>query len=69
VNGYAVEKKVIKETITDAKVLADNGFDVSKVTVTITKVDPTLVKTIGEAEKKVYFNEKTQIRVTKVKVA
>ena len=67
VNGYNVTKKVIKETIIDPVMLQKFGFDLNRVTVTITKIDPKLVRVIGEAEKKVYYTEKPVIIVAKSK--
>jgi predicted phage-related endonuclease len=66
-SGYVIEKKVVKSTITDANVLVKNGFDVSKVTITVTRIDPTLVKTIGLAEGKAYFSETETVCVSKQK--
>jgi hypothetical protein len=67
VDGYTVEKKVIKETITDPGELAKCGFDLAKVTVTITKIDPVLVRTIGEKENKLYYKEIERIVVSRAK--
>jgi hypothetical protein len=67
VDGYTVEKKVIKETITDPSELVKYGFDVSKVTVTVTKIDPVLVRTVGEKENKLYYREVDRIVVSRNK--
>lgn len=67
-SGYVIEKKVVKTTIIDANELVKNGFDVSKVSVEITKIDPTIVKRIGEQEGKKYYAEKPTIFVSKEKV-
>ena len=63
VDGYTVIKRLVKYTIVDPAQLFKNGFDIAKVTVTTTKVDPTLVKTIGKAEGKMYYSEKPRIFV------
>jgi len=65
VDGYTVVKKMVKETITDTDLLQQIGFDLSRVTVTITKVDPALVRTIGEKEGKKYYVEVEKIIVSK----
>jgi hypothetical protein len=67
VDGYTVEKKVIKETITDPNELAKYGFDLAKVTVTVTKIDPVLVRTVGEKENKLYYKEVDRIVVSRAK--
>jgi regulator of replication initiation timing len=67
VNNRVVTKRVTKETITDPEMLKQLGFDLARVTVTITKIDPKLVRTIGEAEKKNYYVEKPVIIVTETK--
>jgi NCAIR mutase (PurE)-related protein len=67
IDGYTVEKKIIKETITDPSELVKNGFDINKVTVTITKIDPVLVRTVGEKENKMYYKEVDRIVVVRNK--
>jgi regulator of replication initiation timing len=67
VNNHVVAKRITKETITDPEMLKQLGFDLARVTVTITKIDPKLVRTIGEAEKKNYYVEKPVIVVTETK--
>lgn len=54
-NNYIIEHAGIKTTITDEETLIKLGFDLNRVKVTITKIDPKLVKTIGEQEKKEYY--------------
>jgi hypothetical protein len=61
VNGVTVRKEMTRKTITDPTELVKNGFDVSRVVVTKTSVDPSLVKTIGQAEGKQYFTVKPTI--------
>lgn len=65
VGEYTVTKKLKKQTIVDPDKLIKLGFDISKVTVVIHKINPTLVKTIGVAENKPYFHEVPSIIVTK----
>jgi len=67
VNGHIVTKRITKETIVDPELLKQLGFDLNRVTVTVTKVDPKLVRVIGEAEKKNYYVEKPVIVVTETK--
>ncbi len=61
VDDLSVRKVMTRKTITDPTELVKNGFDVSRVVVTKTSVDPSLVKTIGEAEGKKYFTVKPTI--------
>jgi len=67
VNNHVVTKRITKETIVDPEMLKQLGFDLNRVTVTVTKVDPKLVRVIGEAEKKNYYVEKPVIVVTEAK--
>lgn len=65
IDDSVVTKKVFKETITDPEILRQMGFDLNRVTVTITKIDPKLVSEIGKKENKKYYQEKTKIVVSK----
>ena len=67
VNAHTVTKRINKETITDPELLKQAGFNLNQVTVTITKIDPKLIRVIGEAEKKNYYTEKPVIVVAKTK--
>lgn len=67
INGKAVEHALIKRTITDPNELTKIGIDPNKVTVTVTKIDPVLVKEIGEKENKKYYWEESRIIVKNVK--
>lgn len=65
IDDSVVTKKVFKETITDPEILRQMGFDLNRVTVTITKIDPKLVAEIGKKENKKYYQEKTRIVVSR----
>ncbi|MFN3551379.1 MAG: hypothetical protein ACK4WJ_06200 [Endomicrobiia bacterium] len=67
VNGNEVEHKLVKETITDIEMLRQIGIDPQKVTVTITKIDPLLVRRIGVMENKKYYIEKSNIFIKNLK--
>jgi regulator of replication initiation timing len=67
INNRVVTKRVTRETITDPEMLKQLGFDLTRVTVTITKIDPKLVRVIGEVEKKNYYVEKPVIIVAETK--
>lgn len=63
INSHIVEHKVIKETIKDPEMLKQLGIDLEKVTVTVTKIDPFLVKRVGEAQNVKYYTEKPVVFV------
>lgn len=63
VGKWVVVKKVVKEAITDPQMLQQIGIDPSKVTVTVTKIDPVLVREIGKKENKPYYKEVERIYV------
>lgn len=67
VDDSVVTKKIYKETITDPELLQQMGFDINRVVVTITKVDPKLVSEIGKKENKKYYVEKPRIVVSNKK--
>ncbi|MEM2174228.1 MAG: hypothetical protein QXI58_01190 [Candidatus Micrarchaeia archaeon] len=64
-DGYVVKHTTIKRTITDPEKLKEVGIDPSRVTVTITKIDPDLVRTVGKKENKPYYTVEERIVVEK----
>lgn len=64
-DGYTVKHVSIKRTITDLNELQKLGYDLNRITVTITKIDPSLVRTIGEKENKPYYTIENRIVMVK----